>query len=72
MRIQYFPKDDVVYIELSDKSSTESEEIIPGIVVDFDKDGLPVGIEISNASKFIKFDRLEISNFPFCFPREAP
>ncbi len=52
MKVQYFPEDDVIYIELSDKSSTESEEVIPGIVVNFDKDGIPVGIEISNASKF--------------------
>jgi len=64
MKIQYFPEDDVMYIDLSDKPSVESEEIVPGIVVDFDEEGNPVGIEISNASKSIRFDLLEISNLP--------
>ncbi len=64
MKIQFYPDDDIIYIDLSDKTSTESEEVIPGIVIDYDENGNPVGIEISNASKLVKVDRLEISNLP--------
>lgn len=64
MKIQFYPDDDVLYIDLSDKTSTESEEVIPGIVIDYDEDGNPVGIEISNASKLVKVDKLEISDLP--------
>ncbi len=64
MKIQFFPDDDVLYIDLSDKTSAESEEVIPGIVIDYDEDGNPVGIEISNASKLVKVDKLEISDLP--------
>ena len=64
MKIQFFPDDDVLYIDLSDRTSTESEEVIPGIVIDYDEDGNPVGIEISNASKLVRVDKLEISDLP--------
>ncbi|WP_022853474.1 DUF2283 domain-containing protein [Thermodesulfatator atlanticus] len=64
MKIQYFPEDDILYIDLAEKNSVESEEVASGIVVDFDENGFPVGIEISNASKIISLEQLEISNFP--------
>lgn len=64
MKITYYPKDDVIYIDLQDKPSVESEEVSPGIVVDFDQEGTPVGIEISQASQKVRFEALEIINFP--------
>ena len=64
MRITYYPEDDVIYIDLRYKPSVESEEVSPGIVVDFDEKGAPVGIEISNASQKVRFQDLEIINLP--------
>ena len=64
MKITYYPQDDVIYIDLQDKPSVESEEVSPGIVVDFDENGHPVGIEISQASKIAHFKALEIVNLP--------
>jgi len=64
MKIQYFPEDDVIYIELSDKGSAESEEVLSGIVIDFDENGVPVGIEISNASNFMHLDKFAIFDLP--------
>lgn len=64
MKITYFQQDDIIYIDLSKRESVESEEIAPGVVVDFAEDGTPVGIEISNASKMAGFPEIEIANFP--------
>lgn len=39
-------------IQLSDKSSIESAELEEGLVVDYDRDGLIVNIEIKNVNNF--------------------
>ena len=39
----------------SDKKIKESDEDKPGIILDYDKDGSIVGIEILDASKKMKF-----------------
>lgn len=46
MNIKYDHQVDALYIDLSDHKSDYSEEVKPGIVLDFDKDGRLVGIEI--------------------------
>jgi len=46
MKIQYFPDTDTLSIRLNDTPSTESEEIAPDVVVDFDEEGGVVGLEI--------------------------
>jgi uncharacterized protein YuzE len=46
-------------IDFRDGEYYESEEIFDGFVIDFDKSGRPVGIEIyHDASKFVDIDRL--------------
>ncbi len=64
MIFQYYPDTDMLYIELASRISTESEEVAPGIVLDFDKDGRITGIEIEDASTFIDLSRLEVSALP--------
>jgi uncharacterized protein YuzE len=49
---------------LADGISTESEEVAPGIVLDFDEHNRVVGIEIEDASKFIDLSRLELRALP--------
>ncbi len=51
MKIRYDKEVDALYIDLLDLPSLESEEIAPGIILDFSEDGRVVGIEVLNASK---------------------
>ncbi len=51
LRIRYDSVADAVYIRLSDKKVAESEEVSPGIIIDYSEEGEIVGIEILNFSK---------------------
>ena len=64
MIFQYYPDTDMLYIQLAAGVSTESEEVAPGIVLDFDKRNQVIGIEIEDASTFIDLSRLEVSALP--------
>lgn len=64
MRLSYCKETDSLYIDLSEKSSTESLEVAPGIVVDFDENNNIVGIDIDKASKILNLRELEISSIP--------
>lgn len=44
MKFHYYPETDSLYIELSEKSSVESREVAPNVVLDFDDEGHLVGI----------------------------
>ena len=59
-----YPDTDMLYIELVDRASTESEEVAPGIVLDFDEGNRVIGIEIEDASTFIDLSRLEVVALP--------
>jgi uncharacterized protein YuzE len=54
MKVKYDKEVDVLYIVFSENKIKESDEEKPGIVLDYDKEGLIVGIEISDASKKMK------------------
>jgi len=54
----------MLYIKLTDETSTESEEVTPGIVLDFDARNRVVGVEIEDASQFIDLSRLEVLALP--------
>ena len=64
MKLNYYPETDSLYIDLSSKTSSESKEISPGIVLDYDSDGDLVGIDIDNAKKKLDFTDLIISHIP--------
>ena len=64
MVFQYYPDTDMLYIQLNTGVSTESEEVAPGIVLDFDEGNQVIGIEIEDASTFIDLSRLELSALP--------
>ncbi|RLC18121.1 MAG: hypothetical protein DRI57_08880 [Deltaproteobacteria bacterium] len=64
MIFQYHSDTDMLYIELASGISTESEEVTPGIVLDFDENDRVVGIEIEDASKVIDLARLELLSLP--------
>ena len=46
MRLQVDPAADAAYLRLLDTSVVESEEVAPGIVLDFDAAGAVVGVEV--------------------------
>jgi uncharacterized protein YuzE len=51
MKVTYDPEVDVLTIVLSDVSVEESDESKPGVILDYDKNGHIVGLEILNASQ---------------------
>ena len=63
MEIQYDARSDMLYIGLRASTSVESEEISPGVVLDYDKDNKVVGIEINDGSKFADLSRLSVHGF---------
>jgi uncharacterized protein YuzE len=42
---------DALYLRLDDSKIVESEEVAPGVVLDFDEHGQVVGVEMLNLSK---------------------
>ena len=60
MEIQYDAHSDMLYLGLRMSPSVESEEISPGVVLDYDKDNKVVGIEITDGSKFADLSRLSL------------
>lgn len=64
MIFQYYPDTDMLYIKLVARVSTESEEVAPGIVLDFDERNQVIGIEIEEASRLVDLSRLEVSALP--------
>ena len=51
MKVKYDQEVDVLTIQLSSAPVEESDEDKPGVILDYDKEGNIVGIEILNASK---------------------
>jgi len=64
MIFQYYPDSDMLYIKLANGISTESEEVAPGIVLDFDEHNRVTGVEIEDASKLIDLSHLELRALP--------
>ena len=51
MKIEYDQQADAMYIRLRADSVAESDEVRPGVVLDFDVEGQVLGIEILDVSK---------------------
>jgi len=51
MKVTYDPEVDVLRILFSNAPIEESDEDKPGVIIDYDKDGNVVGMEILDASK---------------------
>ena len=63
MKLEYDSQADAAYIRLSDAEVTDSEELRPGIVVDYDVQDRVVGVEILHVRKErpdINLDHLEL------------
>jgi len=64
MILQYDAESDMLYIQLSSGTSVESQEVAPGIVLDFDKKHRVIGVEIEDAAKAVDMSRLELKALP--------
>lgn len=64
MKFHYYPETDSLYIDLVDHPSVESQEVRPGVVLDFDAMGNLVGIDIDHASKVANLAQLEVEELP--------
>lgn len=64
MKLHYYEETDSLYIDLSEQPGTDSREVSPGIVLDFDKEGHLVGIDVDQASRTISLKQLETIALP--------
>ena len=55
----YFEKEDILHLTISDEREVGSVEISPNITVELNEAGELIGIEIINASAFIRDSILE-------------
>ncbi|MEX0697318.1 MAG: DUF2283 domain-containing protein [Dongiaceae bacterium] len=57
MKVAYDPEVDVLRIVLNEAPVAESDEDKPGVILDYDRDGNVVAIEILDASKRVEDPR---------------
>ncbi len=65
MKLEYDSQADAAYVKLSDAKVTESEEVRPGVVVDYDEQDRVIGIEILHVRKVrpdINLDHFELEH----------
>ena len=60
MKLKVDKENDALYFRLDESAIVESEEVQPGVVLDFDKNAQVVGIEILNLSLRIGQEKLNI------------
>jgi len=53
-RMTYFAQDDVLHLAISDAPEARSIELIPNVTVELNDNGELIGIEILNASAFMR------------------
>lgn len=64
MKLAYYADTDSLYIDLSERTSVESREVSPGVVLDFDAKGQLVGIDIDHASRHVSMSALSMVGLP--------
>ena len=63
MRIKVDKDTDTLYFRLDENSIVESEEIKPGVILDYDKNDQVVGVEFLNVSKRATVNELSSMQF---------
>jgi uncharacterized protein YuzE len=64
MKLHYDPDTDSLYIDLNARLGADAREVADGLVVDFDVEGRPVGIDIQHASRNLDLSTLETQALP--------
>ena len=63
MKVHIDRKADALYIRLNEKAIVESEEVQPGVILDFNAEGLVVGMEILNISGRMSPEEMQTLHF---------
>jgi uncharacterized protein YuzE len=63
MRLKIDHESDALYFRLDESQIVESEEIQPGVILDFDADGNVVGLEMLSISKRLTPEKMRILQF---------
>jgi uncharacterized protein YuzE len=63
MRLKVDKESDALYFRLDEASIVESEEVKPGVILDYNAEGKVVGIEILNLSSRMLPDQLKVLQF---------
>lgn len=60
MRLKVDKENDALYLRLDEAEIVESEEIRPGVILDFDKDNNVIGVEILSLSIRVSPEKLRV------------
>ena len=63
MKLKIDKKNDAFYFRLNETTIVESEEVQPGVILDYDKKGRVVGIEMLGLSTRVKPKTLKTLQF---------
>ena len=63
MRLKVDKENDALYLRLDESPIIESEEVQPGVILDFNAEGKVVGIEILNLSIRTQPDQLKVFQY---------
>lgn len=62
-RMTYFEAEDILHLVLSEEAEANSVELSPGVTVELNRNGEMIGIEILNASAFLRNSLIESFQF---------
>ena len=63
MKVHFDPKTDAVYFRLDESQIVESEEVRPGVLLDYNEKNEVVGIELLNAGRRVPAEELRQMKF---------
>ena len=63
MKLKVDKESDALYFRLDESEVVESEEVQPGVILDFSAEGKVVGIEMLNLSKRVAHNQLRVLQF---------
>ena len=63
MKLKIDKEADALYLRLDETAIVESEEVRPGVILDFNAENQVVGIEVLNISKRVARDKLRTFQF---------
>jgi uncharacterized protein YuzE len=63
MKIHFDEEADAVYWRLDDSTIVESEEVQPGVILDYNEDNQVVGVEILNVTQRVPLANLKQMRF---------
>jgi len=63
MKLKVDKESDALYFRLEESSIVESEEVQPGVILDFNAEGKVVGIELLNLSTRMSEEQLKVLQY---------